>query len=79
MVRLRLIVEKEEPGWPRRKIAWETELRDVEKGREDDYFARRDRELLEKMRKRRRPKTASENELGRKRKKSGAVETAAPR
>ncbi len=25
-------------------------LRDVERGREDDYFARRDRELLEKMR-----------------------------
>ncbi len=24
-------------------------LRDIEKGREDDYFARRDRELLEKM------------------------------
>ena len=26
-------------------------LRDLEKAREDDYFARRDRELLEKMRK----------------------------
>jgi len=26
-------------------------LRDVEKGREDDYFARRDRELLAKLRK----------------------------
>ncbi len=25
-------------------------LRDLEKAREDDYFARRDRELLEKMR-----------------------------
>jgi len=33
-------------------------LRDVEKGREDDYFARRDRELLEKMRKEE-PKTAA--------------------
>lgn len=27
-------------------------LRDAEKGREDEYFARRDRELLEKMRRR---------------------------
>jgi hypothetical protein len=26
-------------------------LRDAEKAREDEYFARRDRELLEKMRK----------------------------
>jgi len=26
-------------------------LRDLEKAREDDYFARRDRELVEKMRK----------------------------
>ncbi len=26
-------------------------LRDLEKAREDDYFARRDREALEKMRK----------------------------
>lgn len=26
-------------------------LRDAEKGREDEYFARRDRELLEKIRK----------------------------
>ena len=25
-------------------------LKDVERGREDDYFARRDRELLKKMR-----------------------------
>jgi hypothetical protein len=27
-------------------------MKEVEKGREDDYFARRDRELLEKMRRR---------------------------
>lgn len=28
-------------------------LRDVQKGREEDYFARRDRELLEKLRRER--------------------------
>jgi len=33
-------------------------LRDVEKGREDDYFARRDRERLAKLRKDEAGKTA---------------------
>lgn len=35
-------------------------LRDLERGREEDYFARRDRELLEKLKKRR----SEESETG---------------
>ncbi len=33
------------------KDRWGDKLRDAEKAREDEYFARRDRELMEKMRK----------------------------
>lgn len=39
-------------------------LRDIEKGREDDYFARRDRELLEKMRRSKEPPAAGQGGSG---------------
>jgi hypothetical protein len=38
-------------------------LRDKQKGQEDDYFSRRDRELLEKMRQQRRQAVASQGNM----------------
>lgn len=38
-------------------------LREKQKGQEDDYFGRRDRELLEKMRQQRRQAVASESTM----------------
>jgi hypothetical protein len=37
-------------------------LRDAEKGREEDYFARRDRELLEKLKRKQQGEQESDDE-----------------
>jgi hypothetical protein len=45
------LLGKEERQMAEEKDRLGNKLRDAEKGREDDYFARRDRELLAKLRK----------------------------